>query len=202
MANKKQRKNRNKRVRQEQLARRKPLEGRTEKEVIENGRRNDLYEEYGEDGLPMTPARTRLKRVLGVYTVWGWLCIPIAVCWFITSCAPAQAYGLFGILGFAGQDTVNGWSPIVLLRVEAVVTLLGLLSMFVNSFTFSWMFGKASATWFGVLTLVLAVVYGGYLAWCLASFGIPDPISIINLVFLVIIWVFAYQAGQERPFLG
>lgn len=201
MANKKQRRDRNKRVRQEQAALRRPLEGRTEREVLKNGKRNDLYEEYGEDGLPMTKARTRLKRVLSFYTIWGMVCIPIAACWFIASCSTSMTMGLFGAFGFT-MDSFNGWNPAVLLRIEAVVTLFGLLSLLVNSFTFSWMFGQASARWFGVLTAVLGVLYALYLAWMLTSFGIFEPIAIINLVFLIFIWGSAYQVAQERPFLG
>lgn len=201
MANKKQRRDRNKRVRQEQAALRRPLEGRTEREVIQNGKMNDLYEEYGEDGLPMTRARTRLKRVLSFYTIWGFICIPVAACWFITSCMPSQVYGLFSLFGFT-DGTVNGWSPVLLLRFEALATLVGLLSLLVNSFTFSWMFGQISARWFVVMTGALAIAYGLYLGWWLVSFGIPEPIAIINLVFLVLIWGSAYAAAQERPFLG
>ncbi|MGI6590203.1 MAG: hypothetical protein ACOX1O_01100 [Eggerthellaceae bacterium] len=201
MANKKQRKAREKRVRQDQQGRRRSPEELSERELIKASKNKELYTDIGEDGLPMTKARNRLKRVLSGYTIWGFICIPIAACWFILSCFGYQENAFFSLLGYT-DGTVNGYSQTILLRIEAVIALLGLLAMFVNSFTFSWMFGQASATWFMTLVIVLAVVYGGYFAFCLIALGLVEPMSLINLLFLLFVLYSAFRVAQERPSLG
>lgn len=198
MANKKQRRERDRRVRQQQAELRgsQSQQGLSEREYIKASKQGELYEDYGEDGKPMTKARTRLQRVLSGYTIWGFICIPIAVCWFMLSCFPDQEWAVFSFLGYRDY-TVNGWDPTVVLRIEAVVTLLGLLALMVNSFTFSWMFGQATAVWYRAITIVLAVAYAGYLAFCISSYGLIEPVSIVNLVFILFIWYSARQVANE-----
>lgn len=195
MANKKQRTARDKRVRQDQQSRRSPA-GMSERELIKASKNKELYTEVGEDGLPMTKARIRLKRVLSGYTIWGFICVPIAACWFILSCFGYQSNAFFSLLGYT-DGTVNGWDQTILLRFEAAITLLGLLSMFVNSFTFSWMFGQAPSTWFSALVIVLLVLFGGFFGFCLIALGIIEPVSLINLLFLFFVIYAATRVGRE-----
>lgn len=199
MANKKQRRERDRRVRQQQaeLRRSENPGGLSERDYLKATKHGELYEDFGEDGKPMTHARTRLQRVLSGYTIWGFICIPVAVCWFMLSCFPDQEWALFSLLGYSDYR-VNGWDPTVVLRIEAVVTLVGLFALLVNSFTFSWMFGQAPAIWYRAITIVLAVVYVAYLAFCISSYGLIDPVSLVNLVFILFIWYSARQVANER----
>jgi hypothetical protein len=48
-----------------------------------------------------------------------------------------------------------------------------------------------------VITIVLAVLYAGYLAFCISSYGLIEPVSIVNLVFILFIWYSARQVANE-----
>lgn len=198
MANKKQKRERERRVRQQQNELRHYSEDapRSERDVIKASRKGALYSDYGEDGRPMTPARNRLQRVLSIYTMWAFICVPVAACWFLLSCFDGQQAAFFGFLGFNG--TVNGWDYAVVLRIEAVITLVGLLALLVNSFTFSWMFGQAPAIWYRAVTIIAAVIYIGYLAFCVMNYGMVEPIAVLNLAAIIIIWYAAHQVETEE----
>lgn len=162
----------------------------------------------GDDGYPMTPARSRLHTMLNAIFVWGIIAAVACVACAIGAFAQGQQFGGFEgdfatfDLETYGGNMINGYSVATLLRVEAVILIFtAIMGPVISIQAFHWMYDKKPITFVAVLMAVVAVFCIGYEILLLSIVGLPDPACLITLIMLILIVLFMKQVSTERPTL-
>lgn len=162
----------------------------------------------GDDGFLLTPKRHRLHNTFNAIFIWAILCAIAGAGCAIIAYAQGQQYGGFTgdfatfDLEVTGGNMINGYSVATLLRVEAILLIfMAIFGTTVNFKGFNWLYDKASPTFMIVVMCLMAVVTIAYQAMLLSTVGIPDPVTLIMLVLLILAAVFMKQVADERPTL-
>lgn len=96
----------------------------------------------------------------------------------------------------------NGYSVGSLLRYEAIFCLFNAIFFSVLHIQgFKWFYDRVPVTFTAVLLALLGVAAAVYLGILIALVGIPEPVSIISLIIIVITVFTMKQVSDERPTL-
>ncbi len=163
----------------------------------------------GDDGYSMTPIRSRMHTLFNGALVWGIVCALLAVACMVLAYAQGQTFsgnGANDLAGFelvvSGGNMINGFSMGTMLRYEA---LLGLVTAcffpFINVKGFQWFYDRGSARPLYILMIIVAVLSITYQMIIVTTVGIPEPLTLISLVLLLLIVVTMRQVENERPTL-
>ncbi len=155
----------------------------------------------GDDGYPMTPARTRLHKLLDIVLIFGYLCIAVAVIVVVWALFQGQSYTADSFIAYGGNEYM-GYSVASLMRGEAlVVFLIGMICIIISHRAMAWLYdGKdaAAVRYLMVGLIVLALGWCSYLFW---SVRLVDPISCVYAVLAILTYKSMNDVGQERKTL-
>lgn len=162
----------------------------------------------GDDGFSMTPIRTRLHHMLNALFVWGIICGIGCVACAILAYAQGQQFGGFEgdfatfDIEVTGGNMFNGYSVATLLRVETIVLIFtAIFSFVINIQAFGWFYDRVPIGKTAILMTLLALAVVTYETSLILTIGIPDVISLVTLIMLILIAVFMRQVALERPTL-
>lgn len=163
----------------------------------------------GDDGYSMTPIRTRMHHLFNAALIWAIVCALLAVVFMVLAYAQGQVFsgnGAQDLSGFelvvSGGNMYNGYSVATILRYEA---LLGLITAcffpFISFQGFQWFYDRGSSRLLFILMAGIGVISAIYQVIMLTTVGLPDPLSLISLVILLLIVLVMRQVKEERPHL-
>lgn len=161
----------------------------------ENGTR------IGDDGFPMTKARSRLHYLYDGYFFLMIVSFLAAVGMIASAFFQGQQLTEWELVAYGGNQFGN-FSVATLLRVEALFLLfLTAGSLYANMKGMAWLYDKASWKPVRNSMYVLGIISGLYFLGFTFIVGIPDPFSLISVIMAVLMYKFTSDVDQERPTL-
>lgn len=155
----------------------------------------------GDDGLPMTPTRKRMHRIFDAWFIYVFVMALGALVLMILAYLQGAQYTDWNLVQQGGNQ-INGWDAAMLLRLEALLCLFtAVFAALINLFGFRWFYDRKPVGSAIVMMLVLGVACIGYLIFGIAAVGSPEPVSLLNLCFIVITWMTMRAVEAERPTL-
>ncbi len=155
----------------------------------------------GDDGYPMTPARTRLHRLLNGAFIWGIICALGCVGCIIASYFQGQEYHGFELIT-SGGNMYNGYSVANLFRYEALILLFtAVMGPLISIQGFRWFYDNRSVSFTAILMSVLAAASVGYEIVIVGIVGAFDPASLITVILLAVIVCSMVSVAKEQPTL-
>lgn len=161
----------------------------------ENGTR------IGDDGFPMTKARSRLHYLYDGYFFLMIVSFLAAVGMIASAFFQGQQLTEWELVAYGGNQFGN-FSVATLLRVEALFLLfLTAGCLYANMKGMAWLYDKASWKPVRNSMYVLGIISGLYFLGFTFIVGIPDPFSLISIIMAVLMYKFTSDVDQERPTL-
>lgn len=161
----------------------------------ENGTR------IGDDGFPMTKARSRLHYLYDGYFFLMIVSFLAAVGMIASAFFQGQQLTEWELVAYGGNQ-FGDFSVATLLRIEALFLLfLTAGCLYANMKGMAWLYDKASWKPVRNSMYVLGIISGLYFLGFTFIVGIPDPFSLISIIMAVLMYKFTSDVDQERPTL-
>lgn len=155
----------------------------------------------GDDGFPMTKARSRLHYLYDGYFFLMIISFLAAVGMIAAAFFQGQQLTEWELVAYGGNQFGN-FSVATLLRVEALFLLfLTAGCLYANMKGMAWLYDKASWKPVRNSMYVLGIISGLYFLGFTFIVGIPDPFSLISIIMAVLMYKFTSDVDQERPTL-
>lgn len=143
----------------------------------------------GDDGLYMTKKRIKLHYLLNGAMIWGVIAFIGTLAFASFAYFQGQTFHGLDLIAYGG-NTFKGYYTADLLRIEAGVCFAsGVLFIVLYQSGFMWFYEKRSKLGYYVASIAIVVVS---LIWeyFVVSIGVFDPISLINLLLAIVIFVY------------
>ncbi len=169
-------------------------------QVQEEEPKLDLYEmgyldenvSIGDDGYPMTHARLSMQRLCSAWFIWAIIAMALgifAISFTYTQSEPAQIQ-------------IHEYNLALLLRIEgAFCFLTGILSFVLNVCGSHSLYAPSGSVLLSVMMVALVVISLAYEAVALFMINLPDPVSFVNLILIVLMFSRKQRVDLERPIL-
>ncbi len=155
----------------------------------------------GDDGYPMTPVRSKMHTLFNAYFIWMLVMIVICIACIICSYLQGQEITSWELI-YSGGNHYNGYSVATILRIEALLCLItAFLGLLINLFGFGWLYDKRSPRLAQVSLAVIGVASLACEIAALATIHLPEVVSIVNLVLIVLTFTTMRAVDEERPTL-
>ena len=154
----------------------------------------------GDDGFPMTKARSRLHYLYDGYFFLMIISFLAAVGMIASAFFQGQQLTEWELVAYGGNQFGN--FSVDILRIEALFLLfLTAGSLYANMKGMAWLYDKASWKPVRNSMYVLGIISGLYFLGFTFIVGIPDPFSLISIIMAVLMYKFTSDVDQERPTL-
>ena len=152
----------------------------------------------GDDGLPMTKARTRLHNLYNAcFIVMCVSFIGAAVCIGL-SYFQGQRLSEWELIAYGGNQ-FNGLSIATLLCIEALYLLfVTAISLFANMKGMAWLYDKASIKPVKATMGAMGVVSVVYFIVALFAADVPEPVSAVMVVISILMMRFVAAVDSEK----
>lgn len=160
--------------------------------------------EIGDDGYSMTRIRTRMHRLFNALFIWAIVAVLIGIFCTVFAYAQNQEFFLVGNLDveMRGGTQLNGFDFAFLLRIEGLLCLFtALLSFCANFIGFNWMYDRRSPRAIAAILGIIGIGSMAYEAAALLIVHVPDPVSVVNIVLVALVFTTMSAVESERPTL-
>lgn len=152
----------------------------------------------GDDGYPMTKARTRLHRLYDCYFFYMIIALLIGVALIVLSLFQGQQISEWELIWYGGNQ-FNGWSLANVLRVEALYLMFVVaISLFSNMKGMAWMYDNGSEKALKVTIYLSGGISLIYFVAFTFVVGIPDVASLVTLCMSILNWKFVQDVKFDR----
>lgn len=170
--------------------------------------RKDLIIEYdkagnilGDDGYPMTPTRKRMHRIFDAWFVYVIIMAVAGVVLMVLAYFQGAQYTDWDAVQRGGNQ-FNGWDTAFLIRLEALLCLYtGVFAALISIFGFRWFYDRKPVVIVYGMMIALATVSIGYQVFSTTSVGALEPLSLVNISFMLITLLTMSAVKRERPTL-
>ena len=168
------------------------------KQVIKYDKQGNVI---GDDGFEMTPTRKRMHRIFDAWFIYILVMIVLGFICMILGYLQGAQYTSWELVQVGGNQ-FNGWDTALLLRLEALLCLFtAVFSALINVFGFQWLYDRRPAVVVYGMMFALGFVCTGYLVFAVTSVGSLEPLSLVNISFILITLMTMSAVRAERPTL-
>lgn len=168
------------------------------KQVIQYDKEGNVL---GDDGFAMTKARKRMHRIFDAWFIYIFVMVVGAFALMLLGYQQGAQYTDWNLVQ-SGGNQFNGWDTALLMRLEALLCLYtAVFAALINVFGFQWLYDRRSPVVVYAMFIALATVCIGYFAFGMASVGAPEPLSLVNISFILITLLSMNAVKAERPYL-
>ena len=155
----------------------------------------------GDDGYEMTPIRKRMHRIFDGWFIYVIIMVVVALAGLIASYFQGAQYTDWELVQ-SGGNQFNGWDTAFLLRMEALLALYSaIFAALINVFGFQWFYDRKSPAVTYAMMVALALASVTYLFMGFAFVGTIEPLSLVNISFLLVTLLSMNAVKAERPTL-
>mgnify|MGYP007101875900 CR=1 FL=1 len=155
----------------------------------------------GDDGFSMTPTRKRMHRIFDAWFIYLFIMIVVSVVCMVLAYMQGAQYTDWEIVQRGGNQ-FHGWDTALLLRLEALLALYSaVISALINFFGFRWFYDRKPVVMVYAMMLALGLVCVGYTVYAIVGVGTFEPLSLVNLSFILVTLVTMRAVSAERPSL-
>lgn len=153
----------------------------------------------GDDGYVMTKVRTHMHRLLNGYFVWGIIAAVIAIVLLVLSYFQGAQFTDWELVQRGGNQ-FHGWDTAMLMRFESIFLLYtAVFSVILNVFGFRWFYDNSSEKRFANSLYIYAAIAVVYFVAALVLVSAPEPVSVIDVLFVVLAMQGMRAVKCERP---
>jgi amino acid transporter len=168
------------------------------KQVLQYDKQGNLL---GDDGLEMTKVRKRMHRIFDGWFIYVAIMVLLAIAFTVLAFFQGAQYTDWDAVQRGGNE-FHGWQTAFLLRIEALMCLYtAILSGLISVFGFRWFYDRKTRTVVYGLMFALGAVCISYFGFAVLVVGTLEPISLINLCFIIITLQTMAAVDAERPTL-
>ena len=155
----------------------------------------------GDDGYAMTKTRRRMHRIFDAWFIYIFVMVLGALVLMLLGYQQGAQYTDWNLVQTGGNQ-INGWDAALLLRMDALLCLYSaVFAALINIFGFRWFYDRKSIGIAYGMLFALGAVSIGYFVFSIVYVGAPEPISLINLSFILITILSMRAVIVERPYL-
>jgi hypothetical protein len=155
----------------------------------------------GDDGYEMTPTRKRMHRIFDAWFIYLFIMVVAAIALMILGYFQGAQYSDWEIVQRGGNQ-FNGWDTALLIRLEALLCLFtAVFSALINFFGFRWFYDRKPVGPVYAMMIVLGLACVGYLAFGIMGVGAIEPLSLVNISFMLVTLITMSAVKAERPTL-
>ena len=168
------------------------------KQVIQYDKEGNVL---GDDGLPMTPTRKRMHRILDAWFIYLFVLLVAGFVLMIMAYMQGAEYTDWNLVQRGGNQ-YNGWDTALLMRLEALLCVFSaVFAVLINLFGFQWLYDRKPPTMVYAMFIALGLACVGYLIFGITAVGTPEPLSLVNISFMLITILAMRAVAAERPHL-
>jgi hypothetical protein len=168
------------------------------KQVINYDKQGNVI---GDDGFEMTPTRKRMHRIFDGWFIYTFVMVVIGLVLMILAYTQGAQYTSWELVQVGGNQ-FNGWDTALLMRVEALLCLYSaVFAALISIFGFRWLYDKGATIVINGMLFALGSVSVGYFAYGLIGVGAPEPLSLVNISFILVTLLTMSAVRSERPTL-
>jgi len=168
------------------------------KQVIEYDKQGNVI---GDDGFEMTPTRKRMHRIFDAWFVYIIIMVVIGFLCMLFAYLQGAQFTSWELVQKGGNQ-FNGWDTALLLRFEALLCLFtAVFSALISIFGFKWFYDKGSLGVLYGMMFALGTVSVGYFVYAVTAVGAPEPLSLVNISFMLVTLLTMKAVRIERPTL-
>ena len=168
------------------------------KEVIQYDKQGNRL---GDDGFPMTPTRKRMHKVWDAWFIYVIVMVVAAIALMVLAYFQGAEYTDWEIVQRGGNQ-FNGWDTAFLIRLEALHCLYtAVISALLSIFGFRWFYDRKPVVVVYAMMLAIAGVGIGYQIFSTTMVGAIEPLSLVNISFILITVLCMQAVNRERPTL-
>ena len=168
------------------------------KQVIQYDKEGNVL---GDDGFSMTRTRKRMHRIFDAWFIYIFVMLVAAFALMLLSYQQGAQYTDWNLVQKGGNQ-FNGWDTALLMRMEALLCLYtAVFSALINFFGFRWFYDRKPIGLVYGMFIALATVCIGYFVFGMLYVNSPEPLSLVNLCFILITLLTMNAVKAERPSL-
>lgn len=155
----------------------------------------------GDDGFSMTKARKTMHRIFDAWFIYIFVMVVIGFILMLMGWQQGAQFTSWDS-GQSGGNQLNGVDTALLVRLEALLCVYsGVIAALINFFGFRWLYDRKSAGMVYGMFFALGAVCIGYIVFGMTVLGLPDPLSLVNICFILITMLAMGAVKAERPSL-
>ena len=168
------------------------------KQVINYDKQGNVI---GDDGFEMTTTRKRMHRIFDAWFIYVFVMVVIGFVMMLLAYQQGAQFTSWELVQ-SGGNQFNGWDTALLLRLEALLCLYtAIFSALISIFGFRWFYDRKSIGIVYGMMFALGSVCAGYFAYGMICVGAPEPLSLVNISFILITLLMMSAVKAERPTL-
>ena len=149
----------------------------------------------------MTKTRKRMHRIFDAWLIYVVIMVIAAFVLMLLAYQQGAQFTDWEAVQHGGA-TYNGWETALLMRLEALLCLYtAVFSAFINFFGFRWLYDRKSAGLVVGFMIGLGIVSAGYFVYGIVGVGTFEPVSLINISFMLVTLLTMSAVAKERPTL-
>lgn len=153
----------------------------------------------GDDGFEMTPTRKRMHRIFDAWFIYTFVMVVAAFALMLLGYLQGAQYTDWNLVQQGGNQ-FHGWDTAFLMRMEALFCLYtAVLSALISIFGFRWFYDRKPRTVTHALMLALGAVCITFFGFAVFVVGTPEPISLVNITFMLFTLTTMAAVDAERP---